>query len=380
MTKRVKPSLINHDVLVDNRKEYWGRMENEPKIHKRNLENAVNSIKVYKEFYEKRPDKFPKKEKKEKVGKIGMEELANIVLDMNQDIKQIKEAQSLEGAKNWIEKNKWTGKYGAYEKDINGDSIPDVVVQRLDGDGQPIDGNYVIVNGYTTAESTYPYRHAYYSAFPTREERKEAKKDGLDYRGYVKSLYNPQYEDGMKITAFANQEGKELAQKLLKAGYTKVLEPKDRSSYQVFCSSVIKPIFDVFKYHLKNNLGGAAFSKIASMIWNQTILIPAMVYVYGNDVMNVSDEEWVKLRSRTDVKTAIKYRVVEYLNNLKKTFDFVPIFTSIVNAYLNTDIDPNNPLIEYFLKARLLNMQAPSTPVTEEEKAAIDERWEAMQQ
>ena len=53
------------------------------------------------------------------------------------------------------------------------------------------------------------------------------------------------------------------------------------------------------------------------MIWNQTILIPAMIYVYGEGVMNVSDEEWVKLRSRTDVKTAIKYRVVEYLNNLR---------------------------------------------------------------
>ena len=378
MSKRGKPSLINHDTLTANRNDFWSKMENEPDIRKRDLNSARDSMKMFKEFYANNPLNFPKKEKKEKVGKLGMNDLAKIVLDLNQDVKLIKDAQSLQGAQNWIEKNGWTGKYEAYKKDINGDTIPDIVVQRLDNEGKPIDNDYVIVNGYTTAESTYPYRHAYYTQFPTREARKQAKADGITYRSFITDMYRPQYKDGMEITGYGSQEGKEFAKKLEAAGYTKVIKPSNRSSYQVFCSGVIKPIFDVFKHHLGNSLGGAAFSKIAADIWNQSILIPAMIYVYGEDVMNVSDEEWKKLRNKKDVKNAIKYRVVEYLNDLQKTFDFVPAFTAIVNTQLGLNINPNDPLIEYFLKARLLNIPPPSNPITNEQIAVIDERWDGL--
>ena len=65
---------------------------------------------------------------------------------MQQLIDLIKDAQSLQGAQNWIERNGWNGKYGAYQKDVNGDTIPDIVVQRLDSEGNPIDNDYVIVN------------------------------------------------------------------------------------------------------------------------------------------------------------------------------------------------------------------------------------------
>ena len=91
--------------------------------------------------------------------------------------------------------------------------------------------------------------------------------------------------------------------------------------------------------------------------------------------MNVSDEEWKKLRNKKDVKNAIKYRVIEYLDDLRKTFDFVPIFTAIVNNELNTSINPKDPKLEYELKARLLNIPP---PVTNEKVAIIDERWEGL--
>ena len=378
MSKRGKPTLINHESLTANRTDFWGKMQNDSSIHKRDLDNARNAMKVYKEFYDSRPNKFSKKEKKEKVGKLGMNDLAKIVLDLNQDVKLIKDAQSLQGAQNWIQRNGWTGKYEAYKKDINGDAIPDIVVQRLNAEGQPIDNDYVIVNGYTTTDSTYPYRHAYYTQYPTKEERKEAKQDGITYRSFINDLYRPQYEDGMRIIGYGSQQGKEFEDKLKAAGYSKVIKPNHRSSYQAFCTGVIKPIFDVFKHHLGGALGGAAFSIIAAEIWNQAILIPAMIYVYGEGVMNVSNEEWKKLRNKKDVKNAIKYRVVEYLKDLEKTFDFVPAFTAIVNTKLNTNIDPNDPNIEYFLKARLLNMEPPSTPITNEQITEIDERWEGL--
>ena len=182
----------------------------------------------------------------------------------------------------------------------------------------------------------------------------------------------------MRIIGYGSQQGKEFEDKLKAAGYSKVIKPNHRSSYQAFCTGVIKPIFDVFKHHLGGALGGAAFSIIAAEIWNQAILIPAMIYVYGEGVMNVSNEEWKKLRNKKDVKNAIKYRVVEYLKDLEKTFDFVPAFTAIVNTKLNTNIDPNDPNIEYFLKARLLNMEPPSTPITNEQITEIDERWEGL--
>ena len=200
MTNKGKPTLINHQALTDNRTDFWNKMSNESNIHKRNLDNARNAMQVYKEFYDSRANKFPKKEKKEKVGKIGMKDLTKIVLDLNQDVKLIKDAQSLQGAQNWIERNGWNGKYGAYQKDVNGDTIPDIVVQRLDSEGNPIDNDYVIVNGYTTTDSTYPYRHAYYTQYPTRQERNEAKRDGITYRSFINGMYNPQYEDGMKIS------------------------------------------------------------------------------------------------------------------------------------------------------------------------------------
>ena len=375
MTNKGKPTLINHQALTDNRNDFWNKMSNESNIHKRNLDNARNAMQVYKEFYDSRANKFPKKEKKEKVGKIGMKDLTKIVLDLNQDVKLIKDAQSLQGAQNWIERNGWNGKYGAYQKDVNGDTIPDIVVQRLDSEGNPIDNDYVIVNGYTTTDSTYPYRHAYYTQYPTRQARNEAKRDGITYRSFINGMYNPQYEDGMKILSYASDKGEQFEQKLKSAGYSKVIKPNNRSSYQAFCSGVIKPIFDVFKYNLGNNLGGAAFSKIAATIWNQAILIPAMMYVYGEDVMNVSDEEWKKLRNKKDVKNAIKYRVIEYLDDLSKTFEFVPIFTAIVNNELNTSINPKDPKLEYELKARLLNIPP---PITDEKRVAIDERWAGL--
>ena len=380
MSKRGKPIIYtNIPTLTDNRNDFMNKMSNESSIKKKDLNESIRLMNEYKDFF-KDKQLFPKKEKAEKYGKVGMNELAKIVLDMNQDIKQIKQAQSLAGAQSWIETHGYNGKYGAYEKDINGDSIPDVVVQRLDNEGKPIDGNYVIVNGYTTGESTYPYRHAYYDAFPTREERKQARKDGLTYRAYINEMYRPQYEDQMKIIGYGSDLGKQFEKKLKTAGYTKVIKPHDRSPYQVFCSSVIKPIFDVFKHHLGNQLGGAAFSKIAATIWNQAILAPAMVYVYGDDVLNVSDEEWKKLRNKKDVKRATKLRVVEYINDLRKTFDFVPIFTAIVNEALDIRANPNDPLIEYFLKARLLNLEPPSNPVTEQQKQIINERWNALSQ
>ena len=94
--------------------------------------------------------------------------------------------------------------------------------------------------------------------------------------------------------------------------------------------------------------------------------------------MNVRDEECKKLRNKNDVKNAIKYRVVEYLNDLQKTFDFVPAFTAIVNTQLGLNINPNDPLIEYFLKARLLNIPPPSNPITNEQISVIDERWDGL--
>ena len=71
------------------------------------------------------------------------------------------------------------------------------------------------------------------------------------------------------------------------------------------------------------------------------------MYVYGEGVMNVSNEEWKKLRNKKDVKNAIKYRVVEYLKDLEKTFDFVPAFAAIVNTKLNTNINIRTSMTNY---------------------------------
>lgn len=368
--RRYKPKIYtNIDSLQNNRNAYMNHLST-IQAPKMDLNKTLNDMQTYQQFYAEHP--FPKKAKKEKFGVEGMSQLAQIVLDMNKDIKQIKEAQSLAGAQEWVNKH-GSERYVANERDINGDSIPDIVVQRKDENGNPIANDYVIVNGYTTAESTYPYRHAYYTQFPTRDDRKQARLDGENYHQFINGMYNPQYgPDHMTITSYANQAGQTFAAKVKKAGYSKIIEPHNKTPYQLFTSYVIKPIWDVFKLNYGNALSATLLTKIAANIWNQAIVVPAMFYVYGDQVQNVDDVQWKKLRNKKEVKEAVKRIVLPYLNSVKLTFDFLPAFVDLLGQNGIQVPEYAAGIVEIQLKARLLNMQAPAN---EQAAAIIEQEW-----
>ena len=352
-----KPTIYPSKVLDDYRNTYFHGLENQH-YAQRNLSNDLDKIHAYSAFYSEKGSPFPKKEKKQKIGKLGMDQLTQIVLDLNQDVKQIKDAQSLEGAQAWVQKH-GPELYHVEDADINGDNIPDIIVKNKQGKN-------VIVNGYTTGESTYPYRYSYYTQFPTAEKRKQARQHGETFREYIKGLYNPQYDEyGINIQRdpngnpiFASQEGVEFENKIKRSGYTKIIRPKDKTPYQAFVSGVVKPMYDVVKLInqvMKRPTQSQLLTKVAASMWNQTILIPAMSYVYGKEVMTVQESEWKKLRNKTEVKTAILHYVQYYLGNGKNLLEFVPLFIEVCEQSGNPIQPDLKPWIPLFVKARLLN-------------------------
>ena len=355
-----KPTVYQSSVLDNYRDKYFKGL-NQQHYAQRNLGNDLDKIQAYSAFYNERGSPFPKKEKKQKIGKLGMDQLTEIVLGLNQDVKQIKDAQSLEGAQAWVQKH-GPELYHVEDTDINGDNIPDIIVKNKEGQN-------VIVNGYTTGESTYPYRYAYYTQFPTAERRKEARQNGETFREYIKGLYNPQYDDfGIKIQRdsngnplFGSKEGLQFESKIKNSGYTKIIRPKDKTPYQAFVSGVVKPMYDVVKLInqvMKRPTNSQLLTKVAAIMWNQTILIPAMVYVYGKEVMQVQDSEWKKLRNKAEVKTAILHYVQYYLGNEKNMLEFVPLFIEVCD-HSDNPIHPDlKEWIPSFVKARLLNIKS----------------------
>lgn len=367
MTQRsVKPNFYEDEILDTYRDQFMQTLT-ENNFKKRDLSNDLDSIRQFSEFYQNHELPFAKKQKKQKIGNLGMDELTKIVLNLKQDVKQIRDAQSVEGAKAWVAKH-GPDLYTVHNTDINGDNIPDIVVRNKAGKN-------VIVNGYTTADSLYPYRHAFYTEFPTADARKAAREnDNITYRSFINSMYNPQYDEwGMKLQAenpYANSAGLEFAKRVTKSGYKKTIAPSSRSPYQAYVSQVAKPIYNVIK-EINTRLGvktkSTLLTTVAADVWNQTILIPAMIYVYGPGIGDVSESEWKKLRNRKEVKTAILKYVKYYINNNQALISLVPLFVLTCEKNGNPIDKAVQPWVPRFLMASLLNISPDDIPPTNEE-------------
>lgn len=52
-----------------------------------------------------------------------------------------------------------------------------------------------------------------------------------------------------------------------------------------------------------------------------------MVYVYGDEVLNVDESKWKKLKSRKEIKDAVdKFALPYIINGVDKIVEFFPIF------------------------------------------------------
>lgn len=328
MTRKrpVIPELItNVDELNKMReKSYSGLSEQGYK--RKDLGEAINEMAMYRQkMAEIRPKK---KEKKSKYGNKGMDELVKIVTKLNQDIKQIRDTQSVVSANDWINRHGLKDLYEAKGRDLDGDGIPEVVVQTRDALQKP-----VIVNGYTTVPSLFPYRNAFYKAYPSYDERKEAHKKGINLRSWINNIYQPEYDEwGMSVDTYKGEDWRKFEDSIKAAGIDDkhLIKPKKRSTYQAFVARCISPIYQAVKYIHVHKLP-FTLTEMASVIWNQFALHPAMEYVYGEDVRHVDDDQWKNLRGKKAVKNAISYIVDDYLRNPIKIGEFVPTVCEMCN-------------------------------------------------
>ena len=259
-------------------------------------------------------------EKKEPFGKH-MDKIMPAVLSGRQDIRRIDNAQSVVGAQRWVDKHGFHDMYTVTNDDVDNDGIPDIIVKNKKGDP-------IIVNGYTTVDSTYPYRYKYYTAYPTAEDRKGY---GKGFKGYVNDMWDPVYdENGMKITQYRNKAAAEkFYQDIKEKGhYSKKLKPNDKNIYQVFVSKVIKPLYDYTKFYNRGNYpGDRKMAKVASNVWSKIFVMAGMMYVYGENVVNVSLKQWNKLKAKEEVKNAIEHFAIPYIiNGPEKVAEFFPLF------------------------------------------------------
>ena len=322
--RTVIPEVIDDiELLTEMRDKSYTNLAQEG-FKKKELSKALDDMAFYREAMSaiRRP-----KEKKNKYGNVGMDDLIKIVAKLNQDVKQIKDTQSVVSANEWIKRHGFNDLYEARGKDLDGDGKPEVVVQTKAGK-KP-----VIVNGYTTVPSLFPYRNAYYKDYPSVEKRKEAHKQGINLRRYINDIYDPSYsETGRSITSYNGEHYKDFEKHLKAAGIDDqlLIRPKNRSTYQAFVSRCISPIYQAVRY-LNNEKLPFTLTEMASVIWNQFALIPAMVYVYGQDVLQVEESQWKNLRGKRAVKESIEYIVYEYLVDPIKIADFVPTVCEMCN-------------------------------------------------
>ena len=254
--------------------------------------------------------------KKNKLGITGMDDLINVVVKLKNDVKQIREAQSVESAQDWIQRRGYENLYDVVEEDLDNDGYPEVVVKdKL--------GKNVIVNGYTTEPSLFPYRKYYYAHNPTKESRKHN-----PWRSYIKNeLYKPTYDETGREMTGITEEGAKFDENIGDHGYSKHLTPKSRSSYQVFTERCISPFYKALKYL---NFGTIPFklAQLSGYIWKLIVLNPVLTHIYGNDVLTAVTErkELAKICRQREVKDAIESIVVPYITNSKGMYaDILPI-------------------------------------------------------
>ena len=82
-----------------------------------------------------------------------------------------------------------------------------------------------------------------------------------------------------------------------------------------------------------------SLTDMASVIWNQFALLPAMIYVYGEAITSVSESQWKNLRGKKVVKSAIEIIVNDYLNDPIKISSFVPTACEMCNK-MDMPVEP----------------------------------------
>ena len=299
-----------NDAMQRLRRQSTARLGN---INTVDLANARNTIQQRQRNIN--PNLHPRT-KKNKYGITGMDDLIRVVVNLKNDVKQIREAQSVESANDWIQSHGYDDLYNVVEEDLDDDGYPEVVVKDNSGKN-------VIVNGYTTEPSLFPYRKQYYSTHATKASRKNN-----PWKNYIKNeFYHPVFDATGRTVQSISEDAAQFDDLISSHGYTRNMRPKKHSSYQAFTARCITPFYQALKYLNHHNVP-FKLAQLSAYIWKEIVRNPALVHVYGENVLQeVTDaKELTKLCNQREVKDAIENIVVPYISDPKGMFeDILPI-------------------------------------------------------
>ena len=183
--------------------------------------------------------------------------------------------------------NGGNGKYWGGYQDADGDGLAhEFVVRRGTATGPMI-----AVNGYTTKQSDWAGRKAFYEAYPKRKDRK-----GKTVKSYMQEEYYVPTYDGMQIKEWGIQPGSgddEFAGE--EWNRYKKYTPKELTPYQAVNKYIVMPALEAHlaeinmtkKEYLSTYGGVSVLSRLASDIYYELVKAPVLAYL---DNMGVTPE------------------------------------------------------------------------------------------
>jgi hypothetical protein len=303
-----------------------------------NLEQARQHLSELERYREATKDQPKPKRERLLPFKPDLTSLYTLVQDLKQDIHLIKDAQSAEGAQKWIDRRGLEDHLVVDDRDIDGDNVPDIIVRRK------ADGSPYIVKGYTTKPSDYPIRQPFFERYPTAKDRK-----GHSLTDFTANKYIQGYTEGGFRRVLDPAALRQVNLSNVK-GYS-IKAPKTKLTVtQVFKTFLMKPAMAAIKEivkqwntsavrpedYIKFDLTAQTARDIESALKMSLITIPVMVRVYGEDVLEVTPEEFQKLSMRSEVKDGLKNHLAFYVENRMENFE--SFIDAIVELLLQTGV------------------------------------------
>lgn len=226
-------------------------------------------------------------------GRSGMDELAQVV--GSKRFRDIKRSSNFMPGQFTVWNDRPNGgnnKYWGGYQDVDGDGLAHEFVVRRGNQQGPM----IAVNGYTTKQSDWPARKAFFSAYPERNDRK-----GKTAKSYMQDeYYIPTYE-GMDIKEWAIQPGSEDDQyKDEEWNRYKRYAPKPLSPYQAVNKYIAQPALKMYLQSIGQDMktftqtyGIGTISQIASTIYYQAVKAPIAAYLDKKGVLAQMEQAFI---------------------------------------------------------------------------------------
>ena len=291
----------------------------------------------------------------------GAKELVRLAAGLQKSMKQVNGTQTHEGAVNWVKKYKKGKNWEAFEADITGpNGKPDGIQEVIITDAK---GNVKIINGYTLGASQYPWRAAYYTDHPTKEDQREH--PFMQYKKVKMMTKDEPDENGNYQYRFPMPENYQNVRNKI-------------SPSKQFRQVVFTKIYNQFKDEIKakgyDALGKSQLSaRIFSYVFKILFEIPAICKLYNvapENVRTTSEKDYKKYKNKDETKAEIKSQLNTVLTNTKKLAQCmaktIHLIILALGYFANIQIDGNK--IIYGIKVSdILTRQQMQTMITNED-------------